>query len=166
MTSLRDPRLPTHPPLIWTPYNDLETAITIQSAFSARDPNPSKDYGIGGVTFRFYVRGPLGAVDWDLSTGWYLPETHELHEQLGYDRSAPSGGAVTLHAATPRWDGHEPRSDCHTGINPCYGDVSYLAGDDVLGRLIKEGHDGVWAALGEWYFELPASPEQHEQEQP
>lgn len=157
MTKVRDPRLPTEPPLIWTPFNDLETAVTIRSAFSARDPDPSKDFGIGGVVFRFYVRGPRGAVDWDLHTDWYLPTTRELHRQSGHYGSGPHAGAVTLHQAFKSLDFQEPQMECHTGVKPCYGDVSYLAGDDVYERMVENGHEGIWSALGEWYFQLPES---------
>lgn len=155
MTNVRDPRLPTAPPLIWSPFGDLETAITIRSSFSARDPSPSKDYGVGGVVFRFYVRGPFGAVDWDLHTDWYLPEVHDEWRRQGLGNSrGPSAGAVTLHQAHQRWLSQEPQMECHTGIKPCYGDVSFLGGDVIYERLLREGHDGVWGALGEWYFEL------------
>lgn len=48
--------------------------------------------------------------------------------------------------------------DC--GLLPggkCWYDAGYLMADDVFGRLVAEGSDGLWASLREHYDEMIAA---------
>lgn len=159
MTKTRDPRLPKPAPLVWVPFNDLETGFTMTSAFEARDPDPSKDYGIGAVRMSFYVRGPLGCIVWDLSTGWYLPD---VAKRIGPQE--PSPGAIEFHGAQPSYEGQESREDCLlVPGGHCFWDVGYIIGEEPYEALVREGDQGLYRVLGEWYFRLaPKASDVHE----
>jgi hypothetical protein len=52
------------------------------------------------------------------------------------------------------WDGQEPISDdCDILGGKCYYDGSGLNAEPVYELLLREGSDGVWKSLGEYYNE-------------
>jgi len=59
----------------------LTREIKFSPAYDKRDPDPSKNYGIHGVTITFLLKGEKGAVQFVLYTNWHLP--HVDHEIFG-----------------------------------------------------------------------------------
>jgi hypothetical protein len=121
--------------------------VEFHPAWDRRHVNPEKNYGIGGVEIRFVLKGPLGATQFLLCTGWTLPGLPDgtvLPADLGY------------HSPQPRYDGQPLITDSCPYLDgkPCYYDGSTLAAERVFERLVREGDVGVWAALEEVYQQV------------
>lgn len=97
----------------------LERTTTFSPAFDKRDPDPSKDYGIGHMTCRMVLKGEKGALHFVWSTGILLPETTEEYARKGdldwkqlstdhwFSSSKPRGYDVGYHSLTPQYEGQE-----------------------------------------------------------
>lgn len=141
----------------------FERIVEMSPAFDRRNPDPNKNYGIGSVRIKFVLKGEHGATHFMFSSGWYLPHVRdELARDLfrtptrqNLDTSfAPTGYDVGYHDTTPHYEGQEAQNDCpYLNGKPCYTDGSALASDVMLDKLIREGSEGVWRELREWYDE-------------
>lgn len=142
--------------------------ITIEPAFDRRHANPAKNYGIHGCNLRFLLKGPLGAVQFVLYTNWQLP--HVTEEQLARSyvdddiglrvTFLPLPADLGYHSPTARYANQRVQSDdCPVIGGPCYYDGSGLNAEPVYERLLREGSDGVWKALEEYYAETFAASE-------
>lgn len=128
---------------------DFKKTIDFVPAYDERD----KGYGIHGVDIRFVLQGPLGAVQFVLSTNWMLDHVQkEFDSRLDRPRyfDKPSGVDVGYHSPKPMYEGQEPM-DCHL-IGQCYYDGSGLRAESWLHEiLLPKGSDGIWKALEEEY---------------
>ena len=140
----------------------MERIIEFSPAFDKRHPDPSKNYGVQGVEIRFVLKGELGAVQFLLFTNWMLPHVQVEHDkrflsepdQLSIDcLYHPMPADLGYHSFTPTYEGQIPISDSCEYLNgkPCYYDGSGLAAERVYQRLLREGSDGVWTELEDYY---------------
>lgn len=93
-----------------------EKRIDFEPAFDRRHPDPSKNYGIHGVTLRMVLIGPKGAVNFVLYTNWHLP--HVTDESKGRIDSPLNGdyhwhcrplpADLGYHSPKPMYEEHEP----------------------------------------------------------
>lgn len=144
-------------PLIGVPAGEQRT-VRFKPAFHRCHTNPSKDYGISGVTMLWVLRVDDWAITWDVFTDWGLPDeafkaacpdcTHPSHRN-GYPLGGASGGTVEWHAPVPLYEDHDPRSDRCPLIDRdrCYGDVGYTLGSEVFDVLRTEGDEATWRKL-------------------
>lgn len=139
-----------------------EHYIEWQAAYDKRHTNPSKDYGIHGVTCRWFVRGPEGAIQFVIYTNWHLPkvrqETRERlrlgHDPYNYVLYEPMAADLGYHARTPQYKGQEPmRDDCEVIGGPCYYDGSGLYAEEFFDLLVAKGGEAVWDRLDAEYAE-------------
>lgn len=146
--------------------------ITFSPAYDKRDRDPKKDYGIHGVDIRFVLKGELGATQFVMSTGWLLPETvGAIEDERGYGEGAlsyaealasrstakyfPSPTDLGYHSPHPRYVGQTVISDdCGYIGGPCYYDGSGLNAWFPFKALLREGHEGVWRVLEDYYNEV------------
>ena len=142
-----------------------ERIVEFIPAYDKRHTDPAKNYGIGGVKIRFLLKGPEGAVQFLMGTGWYLPHVAKELRERNRDPDGiriffePKGWDVGYHSPTPRYEGQERMGEpgeCPLVPpgSPCYYDGSGLAAEPVLDRLIHFGHEAVWLALETRYDEL------------
>ena len=149
----------------------LRRVVEFEPAWDRRDPNPSKDYGIRGVSIRFVVAGDDGAAQFLLYSGWNLPSVAKEFRARPCRRSSFDGGRecwcssepmpadLGYHRKTPAYAGQESMSDdCPWTGGVCYYDGSGLAADRVYARLTAEGDAGVWAELEAYYADCVATP--------
>lgn len=142
------------------PNTEKERIIKFAPAYDKRDPDPSKDYGIHGVTLTFVLKGAEGAVDFVLYTNWMLPHVQE--EQDG--RMSPGFVHLMCHPIPADLGYHSPRpirewqdggapsqAECNWLGAPCWYDGSTLNAEPVYRRLLEEGDEGVWAELEDYY---------------
>lgn len=124
----------------------MKREITFRPAFDRRHEDPKKNYGIHGVDMLWILEGKLGAVQFLVYTGWQLPHIKD---------SEPMAADLGYHSPKPRYEGHTPMSgECkHVKGGKCYYDGSGLNADRVLEILRREGSDGVWRELEEYYTE-------------
>lgn len=144
--------------------------ILCKPAFDKRAPEPSKNYGIGGVHFVWILKGPKGGITWGIFTNWLLPhvraETDARTLSAPFDkmdlkiRYHPSGDAVEYHSRYQKYAGQEKRADCALvpDNDGCYFDVGFTQGDDVMKILVERGSEGVWKWMQQKYDELPEAP--------
>lgn len=143
----------------------FERQLLIRPAFDKTDPNPHKNYGVGALTFRFVLKGPLGAVQFVMSSGWYL--THVRPKMAQHDRdwlneghdsllhSAPMAFDLGYHSPSPRYEEQSKMEHCD--ILPhgqCYYDGSTLNAEPVMEQFIAEGEEAVWQELEKYYQNL------------
>ena len=144
---------------------DRERIVEFIPAYDKRHTDPAKNYGIGSVQIRFVLKGPEGAVQFLMGTGWYLPQVAEELLRKNVDPAGirtffwPKGWDVGYHSPTPRYEGQEPMGE--PGECPlvpagsrCYYDGSGLAAEPALDRLLHFGHEAVWLTLENRYDEL------------
>lgn len=144
-----------------------ERIIRFFPAWDKRAPAPAKNYGIHGVEVAFVLRGSAGAVSFVISTNWQLPHVQAERDsrppdpdpRLWYFFHKPNPAYVSYHAIERR---HEYEDECERcewlDGEPCYIDATYTGADPVFERLLREGDEGVWAALEELYREWLSDP--------
>lgn len=132
----------------------MERIIEISPAFDKRHKDPSKDYGIHACDLRMVLKGELGAMQFVLYTGWYLPHVvEELSRKGGLLKPLPAD--VGYHSPKPMYDGQEAIQDeCpYLDGKPCYYDGSGLYADTAFKVLLKGGSDALWKFLEKEYVE-------------
>lgn len=125
----------------------MEKRISFRPAFDKREAG----YGIHGVELRFQMIGLDGAVEFLLFTNWMLPQNADgLPDVL----RRPMPANLDFHSRKPfDYQAQEDSRECRLLGGPCWSDGSALNAEPVYERLLREGDDGVWAALGEFYNE-------------
>lgn len=124
--------------------------------------------GADNMVLSFILRGPLGAISFDLGTGWMA---HPLTRPFDWSRPKPwkrsdSPGRdydIDQHFHDPQTRGcysHSPTKDrdywtgpgeCNILGGPCYGDGGYMASDKVFAAMVEEGSDGLWREMRQLY---------------
>jgi hypothetical protein len=147
----------------------FERIVEFTPAYDRRDADPKKNYGIHGVDLRMVLKGEEGAVQFALSTGWYLPETvgsepgdwgiHSQYSKALHSHAIgllhPMPTDLGYHSRTPRYEGHLQSDECpYLDGAPCYYDGSTLNAWHPFEALIRGGHEGLWAYLENYYAEV------------
>ena len=148
----------------------MERIVEFEPAWDKRDPDPKKDYGISSVRIRFVLKGRKGAVQFLVSTDWYLPQNQkELGERASsvgmLSRVRPMGVDVGYHSPIQRYEDQKTMGPCpYLDGHECYYDGSSLRGDQwVEDVLLPKGSDGVWTALeGEYHATFDGDPDRPE----
>ena len=150
--------------------DDLKREIEFTPAFDRRDPDPSKNYGIHGVEMRWYLTGPLGAIQFVVFTNWHLPHVQaELNAKtpssnFPYLMHSPAPTDVGYHSPTPQYEGQETMGPCpHLGGAPCYYDGSGLRAEEWFKVLVESGSEAIWKLMEEEYRRLFVKPTAAEQ---
>lgn len=157
----------------------MEKWIEVNPAYDGRLMEPPRDVGAHGVELSFYLRTDIGATSFTLFTGWLLPETVRFpYRVFSADEIQPtklkwnsdfsvikyakqmdtSFGPLPVDLSYHSW---EPQQNWHTesvasecNLSPtgtCYSDGSGLNAISVFDSLLREGHEGVWRELEEYY---------------
>ena len=140
--------------------------VEFSPAYDKRHPDPSKNYGIGGVNLRMVLVGAAGAVQFVLFTQWHLNHVAEEMRRGIVERGSvddatlralfqPQPADVGYHSRKPRYEGQDVMSDdCEYLGCPCYYDGSGIAAWEVHQILLREGDKGVWKYLEDYYNEI------------
>jgi hypothetical protein len=136
----------------------LEHKVFFSPAFDKRDPNPSKNYGIGSVRIHFFVKGEKGGIEWTVSTGMFLKKTH-AEWLINFPKSEEGDGIgheIAYHAKKKQHEGQEKHNgDCTlTDLPYCYNDAGFCAGGELYEKFVEQGEEIVWKTLEEWHREL------------
>jgi hypothetical protein len=136
----------------------FEKLITFTPAYDKRHPDPSKNYGIHGVSIKFVLIGSEGATQFVLYTNWQLPHVTKEHldKQLGVELFfMPMPADLGYHSKVPHYEGQEPiEQNCEYTKGPCYYDGSGLAAERVYKVLLEKGDEGVWGELEKYYYDI------------
>lgn len=146
-------------------HGDLERCIAFEVGYDHRAFPPEACGGGGhgqhGMTMRWMLIGPRGAVQWVCSMPNWVPgnvvygsvnaESFSLVPAHIEDGHATDLG---YHSPVPQYAGQDTR-ECH--ILPegsCYYDGSGLNAEPVLEAFLAHGPQAVWATLASYYGEL------------
>lgn len=151
--------------------SEFERVTEFIPAYDRRD----EGYGIHGVDLLMLLRGPLGAVQFKLSTGWVLPESlglpadYQWQQSHAYNRALglsiahdcyPSPSDLGYHSPRPMYEDQSPLTeDCPYIGGRCYYDGSGLNAGGPFYALLRGGSEGVWAYLENYYREVFVSPD-------
>lgn len=143
--------------------SELERVIEFYPAYDRRP----EGYGVHGVDLLMLVKGPLGAVQFLLSTGWMLPETLGLPPEYDWRQSSaynrllgkqpthdlyPMPTDLGYHSPKPMYPDQQPIADeCPYLGGPCYYDGSGLNAGMPFYALLRGGSDGVFEYLEGYY---------------
>jgi hypothetical protein len=130
--------------------SDFTHEVFFSPAYDKRDPNPSKNYGIGSVVITFICRRGMDdeqATQFKMSAGWYPPTVDtSVSGRMAWD--------LGYHSPTPRYEGHASIGHCEYTGGDCFYDGSTLNAEPVMARLIAEGDVAVWDELERYYVDL------------
>lgn len=145
----------------------FERIVEFTPAFDKRSTNPKKDYGIGSMQIRFVLKGKYGAVQFLCGTNIYLPETIEEYKTKGVngrrvnllddvnDGSGLRGWDLGYHSPRPTYEGQTIMDEnCKYTGGKCYYDGSGLNAIPFVDVLIREGSEGIWKKLEEYYYQV------------
>ena len=121
-----------------TAETNRQRIVEFEPAFDKTDPDPDKNYGVGAAKIRFVLKGPEGAVQFLVHTGWYLPhlwrgllqaETKwaKEHPTYGPLSIGPEGWDLGYHSPRPMYDGQTPMG----AVEVSFKDGAY---EDLLGN--------------------------------
>ena len=133
----------------------FEKLVEFDPAYDERHTDPKKNYGLHCVTMRMVLKGPSGAVQFVLYTGWNLPHVEEELRRKERFLSEPLPADIGYHSPMPMWEGQESIiEDCaYLDGRPCYYDGSGLMAQDAFNILVEQGGDGVWKYLEDYYHD-------------
>jgi len=133
---------------------DFYRRVEFTPAWDRRDPDPSKDYGVSGVSIHFSLVGENGAISWEIMTSWVLPSTEEMWKSKGlghFGLFKPTAGGVGFHYPPEREDlDYLEIGPCNL-LGECRCDVGFLYGNTMMQRLIEGGEDTLWAEMIQAY---------------
>lgn len=127
--------------------------VILTPAYDKRHTDPHKNYGIHNAELRMILIGDKGAVQFVMSTGWYLPHVEAELDANHKHRSKAWGTDLGYHSYTPMY---EEQSRCRDACEyldgkPCYYDGSTLNAEPVFNLLVSEGFEAVWKRLKIYY---------------
>ncbi len=138
--------------------------IQIKPSYDYRD-DPTSRRGAHGAALLLILRGPLGIIAAEISTGWMLrplaghrvvhggPQVRRDRPGADSDgRSYPSGAYVGSHTAQRIGGDDENGGHCTLlDSDVCYGDGSYLAADEILELVVSGGSDAAFERMESMY---------------
>ena len=136
----------------------MEKMILFEPGYDKRSDDPKKNYGISAMKIRFVLRGTLGAMQFLIGTGWYIPSVAKEFEAKAESNPAyrthnPNGWDIGYHSPKPMYDGQSIMDDnCEIIGGPCYYDGSSLAAESLLDNFLVNGVDAVWTELARYYI--------------
>ena len=115
-------------------------------------------YGRNCMSVRFVLRGPLGAVQFYLITGWYHSSDRKPGGMIdcldGIQRPlgpVPIPVDLGFHSLKPMYDGQEPRDCDLLPGGRCYYDGSGLNAEDAFDVFTDGGDEALWDFLERYY---------------
>lgn len=152
-------------------HPDLQRALAHVPGYVDTDTGP-QSIGKHGMELEWLLRGPNGAVFFNLMTGWVPGEVGNefKYRDNGSTRPTPhalyypSSGRIGYHALSlqpddEQWQGAAPTTkDCelaHREPGPCWSSVlGYGIADELMVEYVREGEQVIWDYLKKTYDEL------------
>lgn len=135
--------------------------VQFRPAWDRRSEIPGKNYGVGGVSIWFILRGAEGAISFELATKWELPQVEKFHQVVSrtrHDLSHVSCNADprVVYAHSPKQlapEDQQSTDECPWILGLCYQTMvgGFFTGDEVYLALKQQGDYGLWAKLEEYY---------------
>lgn len=122
--------------------------------------NETPNYGIHNAVLLWVYRGPLGAINLEIDTGWYNTENaresvRRMHDGnpglFRRDRYQPKAVNLSYHSTKPFYRDQTPHEGCEWIGTTCYADGTGLDLERFTDTLVAEGEDRLWELLAEEY---------------
>jgi hypothetical protein len=118
-------------------------------------PGSGGSHGVHGLTITFISKGPKGAAQFMLYTGW-LPlycEADSIGSRYYDTKSSAMPADLGYHSKVPMYEGQEKASESceYCDGKPCYYDGSGLSAYDAFYTLVNGGDEALWRYLDEYY---------------
>ena len=137
---------------------EFKREIRFRPAFDKRSAEPGKNYGVHGVEMKWFLRGPLGTIQFVVSTNWMLPHVEkEMDARLdpGFPHLLchPQPTDIGYHSPKPMYtDQSLMAEDCeYVEGGRCYYDGSSLQAEKVFQVLVEQGDEACWQVLEDRY---------------
>lgn len=120
-------------------------------------PGSGGSHGRHGLTIRFVTKGPMGAVQFLLYTGWLPQYVKESGIGARYIRDwggmQPLPADLGYHSKKPLHEGQQPTDKACMFCDglPCYYDGSGLNASDAMYALVNRGGKALWDFLDAYY---------------
>jgi len=125
-------------------------------------PGEGGSHGWDGLRIRFVSKGPEGAVQFVLATGWVPQYATRKGAFPMFVENWGSRGAMASHYPSPfdlgyhskisRYEEQAPMGDeCEFTGGACYYDGSTLNASEAMYALVNGGSDALWAFLDTYY---------------
>lgn len=141
------------------PPMTFEKIIQVQPPFDKRHSDPKQNYGIGGMTLRFILKGPKGATQFIFYTGQHLKhvadELYTSNRDVRFNPFHGMGADIGRHAYAPgEYDDKDKPSqkECDILGCPCWYDGSGLQASEFEDEFLRDGEPAVWRMLEERYY--------------
>lgn len=147
----------------------FERITNVSLPYDRRHPDPSKNFGIGGLRVWFILKGPAGAVQFCAIFPCYLP--HVQNELMTKYGTSPENhfmwhilaADVGYHSHAPMHEGAELHTnECEVLGGPCYYDGSSMEalawGEKIFAVTGEKPEAVLWALLEKCYAETFESP--------
>lgn len=137
----------------------MERIVEFSPAYDERN-NTKGNYGIHGVDLRMMLKGDKGVVQFVLYTNWHLSHVQdELIEGLvGKDETyigtvtKPMPADLGYHSHKPMYEDQFKTENCeYLDGHECYYGGSSMGAYEIYNVLLKEGSEGVWRELEQYY---------------
>jgi hypothetical protein len=123
-------------------------------------PGAGGSHGINGLRIRFLLKGPRGAVQFNVNTGW-LPQRADA-SRIGVrnieswnpiaSKYYPLPTDLGYHSKKQQYEGQESMGPCEVlGGKNCYYDGSGLNAIDAMYTLVNGGDKALWRFLEDYY---------------
>jgi len=134
---------------------EFEKIIKISPPYDKRSADPSKNYGIGGMTITFILKGALGATQFTFYTGQYQKHTADelwRKDELKHNPFKGMGADIGCHSRKPSYEGQNSTDeDCDLVGGKCFYDGSSLQASEFEDEFLTNGEPAVWKMLEERY---------------
>lgn len=132
----------------------MERITNVTPAYDQRNPNLNKNYGIGGMTLRFILKGELGATQFVFYTCQHLKSVSDelfFKQDKSYNPFKGMGADIGYHAKTAQYDGQQSMK-CDM-FGECFYDGSSLRASEFEDKFLSEGDKAVWEMLESEYID-------------
>ena len=129
---------------------ELTRSVEFSPSWNRLSDDPSKNYGIRAMNITFYVKGPKGAIQWKLSTGWYVSPARDHLRQFSPPLVMyPMAMDLGYHAHEPQYENQTPLTEsCDViGGGRCFYDGSPLNAELLTEGFLSGGADYLWPKL-------------------
>lgn len=133
----------------------FERIVQTTPPFDKRSSDPKKNYGIGGLTLRYILKGPKGATQFVFYTCQHQKHVADelvRQDNTRFNRFHGMGADVGCHSPVPMYEGQTPmKGKCDVLGGTCYYDGSSLQASEFEDEFLREGEPAVWRLLEDRY---------------
>lgn len=116
-------------------------------------------FGIQSMIMQFALTGPLGAVNWSISTNWWLEaqrrQSADMYSRYPFDvieLVAPRATGIGYHARVAQYPDQTPCEGCQLlDGGTCYYDGSSLWAEKWVEGFLAGGEEWLWLRLEDYY---------------